>query len=195
MRTHPPSLTWALAAALLAACGTPDNQVIGGILGSGSVPNAIFGDVLSAVHGPVTATDSSGNKIARNAVVLTNRAGFCSTIAASPDYLHTASEAFVALLLLTPPHEVGTYYIGTTNIGAMLFTTSGVGQRVYFFPGGTGTIGLGQLASVPGGTSLGNFSLSVYDPSVQSSSLYALYGQFKTSECPALATAYIPIYP
>ena len=188
-------LPGALAAALLAACGTPDNQVIGGILGNGSIPNAIFGDVQSAVHGPVTATDSAGNKIARNAVLLSTHAGFCDAIAANPDYLRTPTEAYVALLLLTPPHEVGTYYIGNTSIGAMLFTTAGVGQRVYFFPGGSGTIGLGQLASKPGGTSMGNFSLQVYDPSVQVSSLFALYGQFKTIECPALATAYVPIYP
>ena len=195
MRTHLQLLTTALLASLLAACGNSDNQVIGGVLGSGSIPNAIFDSVQSAVHGPVTSTGPNGRRIARNAVVLTNRANFCETIGANPNYLQTPTEAFVALLLLTPPHEVGTYYIGQTDIGAMLLTTAGTGQRVYFFPGGTGTIGLGQLASGAGGTAEGNFSLSVYDSTAQTSNLFALYGQFKTSTCPALAQAYVPIFP
>ena len=194
MRSHLLLLSAALSACL-AGCGNPDNQMIGGLLGSGSVPNALIADVRSAVHGPVTATDSSGRLIDRNLVVLSDHANFCAVITANPDYLRTPTEPFVVLLLLTPPREVGTYYIGQSEIGAMLLTTAGLGQRVFFFPGGIGTIGLGQLASRPGGAAEGNFSLSVYDPSLPNSGVYGLYGQFKTTMCPGLASAYVPIYP
>jgi len=201
MPAHPPNCSpallaaLALAAAALAACGNPDNQVVGGLLGAGSVPNAVITDVGSAISAPVQATDLRGNLVARNAIILTDRGDLCAKLADYPDYLRAPIEPFVALVLLTPQRQVGTYYLGQTDIGALLLTTSGVGQTVYGFPGASGgTIGIGQMNSSRGGNAEGNFAMQVYDPSVQNSSLYTVYGQFKTSECPALETAYVPIY-
>lgn len=193
------SLSGAAAAALalcaLAACGNPDNQVVGGLLGSGSVPNAVITRVGSAIFAPVNATDLRGNLVPRTAVVLTDREDLCAKLAQHPDYLRAPIEPFVAVVLLTPQRKVGTYYLGQTDIGALLLTTAGVGQTVYGFPGASGgTIGVGQMNTNPGGSAEGNFAMQVYNPSVQTSSLYTVYGQFKTSECPALETAYVPIY-
>jgi hypothetical protein len=190
-----PTTLAALALGVLAACGNPDNQVVGGLLGAGSVPNAVITNVGSAISAPVNATDLRGNQLPRNAVILTDREDLCTKLAQYPDYLRAPIEPFVAVVLVTPQRQVGTYYLGQTDIGALLLTTSGVGQTVYGFPGASGgTIGIGQLDSSHGGRAEGNFAMQVYDPSVQASSLYTVYGQFKTAECPALETAYVPIF-
>jgi hypothetical protein len=184
-----------LAALALCACGNPDNQVVGGLLGAGSVPNAVIINVGSALFAPVSATDLRGNPVPRTAVILTDREDLCAKLAQNPDYLRAPVEAFVAMVLLTPQRKVGTYYLGQTDIGAVLLATSGPGQTVYPFPGSSGgTISIGQMNSSPGGNVEGSFALQVYDPSVQASALYTVYGQFKTSECPALETAYVPIF-
>ena len=182
-----------LACAL--ACGNPDNQVVGGLLGAGSVPNAVITTVGSAIHAPVNATDLHGNLLPRNAVILTDRQGLCGKLAQFPDYLRAPIEPFVAVVLVTPQRQVGTYYVGQTDIGMLLLTTSGVAQSVYGFPSSSGgTIGIGQLSSSPGGRAEGNFAVQVYDPSQTNSSLYTVYGQFKSDECPALESAYVPIF-
>ena len=185
----------ALALSALAACGNPDNQVQGGLLSSGSAPNAVITIVGSAIFAPVNATDLRGNSVPRTAVILTDREGLCAKLADHPDYLRAPIEAFVAVVLLTPQRKVGTYYLGQTDIGALLLATSGLGQTVFPFPAANGgTISIGQMNSGAGGNVEGNFAMQVYDPSAQTSPLYTVYGQFKTSECPALETAYVPAY-
>jgi hypothetical protein len=185
----------AALACALSACGNPDNQVLGGLLGSGSVPNAVITNVGSAINAPVNATNLRGGTLPRNAVILTDQTDLCSKLASNPDYLRSPSEPFVALVMVTPQREVGTYYLGQTDIGAILLTTNGVGKSVYPFPGASGgTISIGAMNSNPGGNAEGSFGFQVYDPSVPNSSLYTVYGQFKTTECPALETAFVPIY-
>jgi hypothetical protein len=179
----------------LAACGNSDNQVIGGLLGAGSVPNVIITEVGSAISAPVNATNLHGGLVPRNAVILTDRSDLCAKLAANPNYFLSPIEPFVAVILLTPQRQVGTYYLGQTDIGALLLAAGAVGQTIYPFPGASGgTIGIGQMDSSHGGRAEGNFAMQVYDPSVANSALYTVYGQFKTAECPALETAYVPIY-
>jgi hypothetical protein len=191
---HLPALA-PLALAALCACGNPDNQVVGGLLGSGSVPNAVINDVASSIFGPGTATDLHGNTVATNVVLMTDQGDLCNKLAKDPNYLRSPTENFVALVMLSPQREVGTYYMGQTNIGALLLTTAAAGQTVYGFPAANGgTINIASMHSAPGGMAEGNFAVQVYDPSNSQSSLYTVYGQFKASECPAIANAYVPIY-
>jgi hypothetical protein len=187
-----PFLTIACAALLLAGCGNTDNQVLGGVLATVG-PNAIIDTVVSSINGPATATDQDGNPVPTNVTLMTDHPGLCASLAAHPDYLQTPPEPYVALLLLTPQREVGTYYLGQNNISAVLFTTAGPGNPIYAYPGvpGGGSIGIGDLNSNAGGGSDGNFSIELDDAS---GNLYSVYGQFKTTTCTALAQAYIPIF-
>ena len=71
------------------ACGTPDSQVFGGIIGDANTPNAIINDVGSAIAGVVTLTDSNGNSKQFDAFILTDRKNLCASVTARRRHLRS----------------------------------------------------------------------------------------------------------
>jgi hypothetical protein len=184
-----------LAAAALAlglGCGNSDNRVTGGIRAVRGQPSVLLDQVGSAIHGPATATDARGRTFPSNAVLLSDRDGLCADLEAHPDLFRNPTGAFAALLFLSPPHEVGTYYVGQTGSDIAVFAATGTGQVVFAWPAATGgSVSLAALSSAPGGQASGSFSFSVVDAAGR---LDPIYGQFLTSRCAALADAYLPTF-
>ena len=167
------------AATLVAACGNSDNQVFGGVGATTDTPSAIIPNVNSAISAVVPIPDAQGNKTNYDVVVLADSSNLCRTLAGKPDYFKTASEAFTALILITPADTLGTFQIGASN-GAFvrLEVTPGAGSPVTAYSGTAGLVSLREF----GGTSSGTFDLIM-------ANCCRMFGKFKASACPALANA------
>jgi hypothetical protein len=152
----------------------------------------LLAHVGSAIHGPATATNSRGRAFPSNAILLADRAGLCDELRAHPDSFRSPTGPFAALLFLTPPHELGTYYAGQTGSDLAAFAATGTAQVVFAWPATAGgSVSLSSLSSGPGGQASGSFSFSVIDAA---SNADPLSGQFVTTQCAALADAYLPTF-
>ena len=111
---------------LAAACGNPDNLVLGGISATATIPVASIDNVRSAISGIVTLNDANGNRIGQKvAIILTNTSGLCTQLGSSPDYFQNPPQDYVALILLTPLDQVGFFYFGRDPVAK----TIGIGSR------------------------------------------------------------------
>jgi hypothetical protein len=190
------SLPLAVAAALLAACSNPDNQVYGGApaitaTDGTTIPSAFIPNVASAIAGTVNITDTNNNSKAYTVVLLSNRNNLCQSLAARPDYFKNPPEAAVTLALFIAPNaqnqaQLGTFQVGATNGSAVtLGTTAGPGQPTYSYKGVGGSVALTRYDNSPGGESDGSFDLLLSDPTGQVT--FEVFGKYKTSTCAAVA--------
>lgn len=176
----------ALVCSLLAlGCSSPDNLVVGGVLGDGMVPNATIATVGSAVSGLGTVTDVDGNSSPRALVLLSDQADLCAALEANPQLLGAPTSEFVVLALAVPAGMLGTFYPGSSNTEAGLFASAAPASNVYAYPGVSGTVALTEFDSLAQGT----FDIEFAD---STSTEVEVYGQFKAGRCDAIATAYIP---
>ncbi|HUJ26934.1 MAG TPA: hypothetical protein VLW85_13000 [Myxococcales bacterium] len=103
-----------LAAALaLAACGTPDNLVIGGISPGPATPLVVFDTINSSISGTITLTDGNGNPTGQSAVVIiSDHPDLCNVLKTKPGFFRVPTESYEALILFMPPGFLGTFVIG-----------------------------------------------------------------------------------
>jgi hypothetical protein len=179
-----------------AACGNPDNLVIGGMNASGNIPVAVIDTVRSAISGIATVSDrQTGAKGGqRTVVVLSNAPKLCDQLAAHPDYFRNPPEDYVALVMLLPLDKLGLFYIGREPETAAELIAAAKGIAPTPYPG----LGLNQnitssisLTDVSGngGNARGSFSLYFVD---RANGLHNFYGRFKTGTCSALENALLP---
>ena len=179
------AFAFALAAFAAAGCGTPDNQILGGVLGNAQTVNAIIPDVYSAISGVVTLKDSSGNPAPFSLMILSERHDLCNSIKTHPDYFKNPPEGFVALILTAPADRLGSFNIGATNGGsATLTATAGPGFGGNSYPAVGGVISLRQFDV--NGQAQGSFDVLVVH---QVQTGHEVLGNFKTNWCAALGQA------
>ncbi len=177
----------ALALPALAGCGNSDNQVYGGIVGTGTASNAFLPDILSAIHAVYQTTDKTGHARSVSMMVLTDHGNLCAALAAHPDYFKKPVEPFVALLMTTTADRLGTFHLELSNDGGgQILATSGPGQPIFGYVGYQGIISLKQFSAVPGDQAVGTFDFLASDSASVS---HEIFGKFKTSECAALSSA------
>jgi hypothetical protein len=88
---------------LAAACGNPDNLILGGVGAGPQTPIVLFDNINSAISGRVTLTDASGNpQGTAAAVIIADKPGLCGVLKAHPDYFRNPPEAYEAMILFTP---------------------------------------------------------------------------------------------
>jgi hypothetical protein len=180
-----------------AACGNPDNLVIGGISASGNIPVATIDTVRSAISGIATVSDrQTGAKGGqRTVVVLSNAPKLCDQLAAHPDYFRNPPEDYAALVFFLPLDRVGTFFIGRDqNTDAEIVAgAKGTPTTPYSALGTSQGIGSSYIAltdvSGNGGNARGSFSLYFVD---RANGLHNFYGRFKTGTCSALENALLP---
>jgi hypothetical protein len=184
-KTFALSATLSLAGLFPLGCGNPDNLVVGGVLGSGIVPNATITVVGSAISGTGNIADPNGSASPREFLLLSDVSNLCATLTANPDFLETPSSAFVLLVLSMPVGTVGTFYPGASGTEAGLYASAQLGGPVFGYPGVGGTVIVNHFDT----QSDGNFDVLFID-TVNSET--EVYGQFKTTQCDAIANALIP---
>ncbi|TMA27491.1 MAG: hypothetical protein E6J78_10110 [Deltaproteobacteria bacterium] len=176
---------------LAAACGNPDNLVLGGISATATIPVASIDNVRSAISGIVTLNDANGNRIGQKvAIILTNTSGLCTQLGSSPDYFQNPPQDYVALILLTPLDQVGFFYFGRDPVAALVIPAAkGVKPATRYpavnFPN---TYIADSDLSGTGGNARGSFDIAVVDSFSQ---VHEFYGRFKTGSCDALANVII----
>jgi hypothetical protein len=178
---------------LAAACGNPDNVVVGGISATATIPVAFIDTVRSAIAGTTTVKDFNGNKIGqREAIILSNTKGLCDQLQAHHDYFQNPPEDFVAVVLLTPIDRVGTFFIGRDQGTDILIVPAAQGVKPQPYLGqatGTSYIALHEMSG-SGGNAVGSFDVIVVD---SSSGGHEFYGKFMTGSCAALNDASISL--
>ncbi len=187
----------ALALLFAAACGNPDNLVLGGVGPGPSTPLVLFDNINSSISALVTLTDGSGNPTGQKAatVVISNKSGLCGALAAHPDYFRKPPEAYLALIIFMPPGYLGTFIIGRGGVdqgaGSEIIATTGAQSTVTPFTVlNGGYIALTNWADNPGGSATGSFDLAYTHPTL--SGAFEFSGRFKTQVCPALSGALLP---
>ena len=73
-----------------AACGNPDNLVIGGISATATIPVALIDNVRSAISGIATYNKSGQQISQRTVVILSNTGKLCDQLGASGFAIETA---------------------------------------------------------------------------------------------------------
>jgi hypothetical protein len=177
-----------------AACGNPDNLVIGGISATATIPVALIDSVRSAISGIATRTDQSGQ---RQVVILSNTAKLCDQLGAHTDYFRNPPEAYVAIIFYLPLDRLGTFYIrrpgdppGTD--GEIVAASTGIAPSPYFALGldqGLSSYVILTDVSPSGGNAVGSFDLIFPD---KVGSIHEFYGRFKVGSCPALQNVLLP---
>lgn len=176
---------------LAAACGNPDNLVIGAISASGTTPPVAIDNVRSAISGVVTLNDANGNRIGqRTAIILTNTSGLCTQLGSSPDYFQNPPEDYAAVVLLTPLDLVGFFYFGRDPVDALAIPAAKGVKPVakYRAVNALGTyVGVSELSGT-GGNARGTFDVLFVD---NVGAGREFYGRFKVGSCAALANVII----
>lgn len=185
-----------LALLFTAACGNPDNLVLGGVASTTTTPLVLFDNINSSISAVVTLTDSSGNPTGQAAtVVISDRPGLCTVLAAHPDYFRKPPEGYLAMILFAPPGYLGTFIIGRGGIdqgaGAEIIATNGAQTSVTPFTVlNGGYIALTNWSDSPGGNATGSFDLLFTQQTLGGP--FEFSGRFKTAVCPALSKALLP---
>jgi hypothetical protein len=181
----------ALLALAAAACGNPDNLVVGSIPLDANTSIGIA-TVRSAIHAVASVTITQGQPPASlSVIVLSNASDLCSKLQAHPDYFHVSYEQSTSLLLFVPAGLVGDFFFGQQNVAAGIYfgTTpadAGAPGGVTVYPGaGGGQTSLAQFDS----EARGSFDWFIDD---RAGGLHDFFGRFKTSPCAALASATLP---
>jgi len=171
----------------MVACHNPDTTVYGGIAGPTGVPNAFIYDVGSAIAGTGTVKDSAGKPTTATIIVITDRQNLCTSIANRPDYFTNPPEAFVALIMITPPDRLGSFTVGAQGgSNAFLLATAGPGNSIVTYPAGAGQTNVTSFEANPGGEGRGNFFFLFADAAGFG---HQISGKYKTVTCAALANA------
>ncbi len=181
-----------LCAAFAVACAAPGNRVVGGVLGSGSVPDAMIPTVRSAISGDAVVVDVNGNRTERRVVLLSNEPGLCAMLGAHPDLFESAPQGFVILALLFPRGSVGSIAVGPEGSEVDLFVSASAGSPIDVYLADSGSTSLDGL---DGGAALaltGSFDVEITS---SATTQVEVYGQFATEECAAIASAFIPRLP
>lgn len=195
-----------LALLLAAACGNPDNLVLGGVASSSTTPLVLFDNINSSISAVVTLTDSSGNPTGQAAtVVISDRPGLCSVLGAHPDYYRKPPEAYLALILFVPLingctgppaqcERLGTFVVGRPGdegTGGEIIATNAAQTSVTPFTAlNGGFIALTNWSDNPGGSATGSFDMFFSHPTLGGP--FEFSGRFKTQECPALSKTLLP---
>ena len=177
----------AIVALAVTGCSNPDTQVFGGIAGPTGVPNAFIYDVGSAIAGIGTVKDSQGKPTPATILIVTDRQNLCKSIGDHPDYFQNPIEAYVALIMITPPDRLGSFFAGAAGGSAdFLQVTAGPGNQIITYPAGGGSVAVTEFHTEPGGDGRGNFDLIFAD---QAGLGHEVFGKYKTQTCAALANA------
>lgn len=180
------------------ACGNPDNVVLGAAPATATSQTIIFDNINSVISGHVTLTDASGNVVRQEgAIVISDRPSLCDLLKASPGYFSgTASESFLALILIVPSDYLGTFLFGRNGPADLRSGSELIGSirgqpitphKVIYPPPGappTGYIALTNWSDHQGDNSTGSFDLFYSNP--QGLGAYEFSGRFKSNVCPAL---------
>jgi hypothetical protein len=178
-----------------AACGNPDNLVIGGISATATIPVALVGDVHSAISGIATYNKSGQQISQRTVVILSNTGGLCDQLGSHPDYFRNPPEAYVAILLYVTLDRVGTFYVGRdqNTDGEIVAAYAGVAPTPYSALGLNQGIGSSYIiltdVSPSGANARGSFDLWFGDTV---GNIHEFYGRFKTGSCAALQNVLLP---
>jgi hypothetical protein len=190
---------------LAAACGNPDNLILGGVGAGPQTPIVIFDNINSAISGRVTLADTSGNPTgSAAAVIISDKPGLCEVLAAHPDYFRNPPEAFEAMILFTPtdnscvPGEgmrLGFFLLGRQcddPTSSEIVATTGPTTTPSPFvavSNGYSYISLTNWSD-GGGFASGSFDLFFVNPSLIG--VFEFSGRFKTQVCPALGGVLLP---
>jgi hypothetical protein len=195
-----------------AACNSNENVFYGSIGASGITPFIAFDNVNSVISGRAALTNDAGSDAGTaEVVIISNRPRLCDLLAQHPDYFRNPPEAYVALILFFPPdNRLGTFLPGRGGDEGSGSEIIGVdpakvqasidltGKPVAPFQGLNaypccGYISLRDWSEAPGGESSGSFSLYYAPPpELNSTAVFAFYGQFKATVCPTLNGTQLP---
>lgn len=181
-----------------AACGNPDNVVLGAAPSTATSQTIIFDNINSVISGRVTLMKTSGEVVRQEgAIIISDRPGLCDILKTRPGYFTgTASESFLALILIVPPEYLGTFLFGRNGVADLRSGSQLIGSvpgqpitphRVIYPPPGapaTGYIALTNWSDRQGDNSTGSFDILYSNP--QGLGAYEFSGRFKSSLCPAL---------
>ena len=198
-----------MALLFVAACGTGDNVVVGGIPESTLTPFVDFNTVNSVISGRAMLFDGNGEATGTESevVLISDRPNLCAKLAAQRDYLRNPQELHRTLILYLPGTDhLGTFLpgrLGDEGTGSEIVAADpakrdaciqATGKPVAPFPNVlTGYISLRDWSEAAGGEAAGTFNLLFAPPQpLTSDSGFPFYGKFKTTVCTTLNGTLLP---
>jgi len=186
----------AFALLLAAACGNPNNIVLGAVGATTTTPLIVFDSINSAISGTATLTDANGNPTGQSEVVIiSDKSGLCSALQAHRDYFRNPPEAYEALVLFMPPGYLGTFVLGrggdadqATSSEIIAGGTSGALAQFSVVNGGY--VALTTWSDSGGGHASGSFDLAYENPNVAGA--FEFSGRFQTDVCTTLDGTLLP---
>ena len=178
-----------------AACGNPDNLIVGGASPTDTTPLVLFDNINSSIAGTVQLTDPGGASLGTSTVViLSDRPDLCSVLAAHPDYFRKPPEGYLAEILFLPPGRLGTFWVGRVGdegtSSEIIAITQGGDPVTPFTVTNGGYIALTEWSDSAGANASGSFDLVYFDP--QRIALHEFQGRFRATVCSALQKVLLP---
>ena len=174
-------LTLALLVAL-AACGTPDNYMYGGVPAAGSVPAGSLSSVSTSLFG-----ERDTPKGRQRVVILSDAPDLCAKLTANPHFFSAPSTPFVAALFFTPAAKIGNFGVGDAA-QASIAVSGGSGAASAVYPAAAGYVYVTEAEPHAGAQAQGTFSSVVLtSPTDPTMLLGQIDGAFVAEFCGAVS--------